>query len=81
VFVDASACFREFFFGADTVETARVLVFGYFATKRFFTESGERGLGLLVPLSPVVVVVVLPVVSCLCCCQYFISFVFLLVLS
>ena len=42
VFVDASACFSENFLGADTVETARVLVFGYFATKRFFTESGER---------------------------------------
>ena len=42
VFVDASACFSEEIFGADTVETARVLVFGHFATKRFFMESGER---------------------------------------
>jgi hypothetical protein len=39
VFVDASACFSEEIFGADPVETARVLVFLFFATKRFFTES------------------------------------------
>ena len=42
VFVDASACFSEIFLGADTVETARVLVFGYFATKRFFTERKRK---------------------------------------